>query len=248
MICEDIRAALSANEFCEETDEGARIVTDCLYPSFEPVCVFVARFGEGYRVSDGGGAATSAWQHGREESRRTLAKFAVRYGVESSDGVVHAYAPSTDWLQSAVLGVANASAAAAHAALERAAQAAEQVLSERIFEALSRVVTAKNIAKDFEYHGVSGKHWKADFAVSSSNDLLIVNAVTPHPISISAKYVAFADVDSGSVAAKKFAVHDRSLNSEDTSLITQVASLVPIRALEGGVRRALSDSGLSLIN
>ena len=248
MNCEEIRAALSASDYCENTEGGARITTHCLYPSFEPVSVFVGKLGDGFIVSDGGGALNAAWEHGRDEVRRIAAKCAARYGVTYSDGVLRAEIPNAEWLRSAILGVANASAAAAHAAIDRAAQAAEQALTDRIFEALVRVVSPKSVHRDYEYAGISGKHWKADFAVPSNGELLIVNAVTPHPISISAKYVAFADVNPSGPKPLKFAVHARPLNSEDTSLITQVASLVPVNSLELGARRVLLHAGSTVLN
>ena len=43
---------------CEETPEGARVATHCLYPSFESVRVFVARLSDGFNVHDGSGAIT----------------------------------------------------------------------------------------------------------------------------------------------------------------------------------------------
>src|SRR4051794_27825100 len=119
--CDDIKAALSAFEACTETDEGSRVTTHCLYPSFDQVNVFVVRIGEGFRIHDGGGAVRSAWLHGREESlvSRMLTKQATRYQIRVQDDSLIADAPSIEWLASAVLAVANASAAAAHAALDR---------------------------------------------------------------------------------------------------------------------------------
>lgn len=127
MICDDIRAALAEGDVCDETDDrGARIVTHCLYPSFEPVEVYVSHFGDGYRVTDGGGAAVAAFLHGRDELGKVLARECARFGVDCTADTVVAEAPNLEWLRAAILAVSNASAAAAGAALERVAVAAER--------------------------------------------------------------------------------------------------------------------------
>jgi hypothetical protein len=112
VICEDLRVALGSSTLYVETDDGARVTTHCLYPSFEPVTVFVVRMGELYRVHDGGGAERAAWTHGRDEHLigRMLARHAARYQLKVVDGVLLADAQSLEWLHSAVLAVANASA------------------------------------------------------------------------------------------------------------------------------------------
>lgn len=239
-VCDDVRAALGSAEFCEETDRGARVVTHCLYPSFEPVSVFVARFGDGYAVSDGGGAVAAAWIHGRDDIKKILKREAVRFGAEAAGDSIQAEAPSMEWLRTAILAVANASSSAARHAVERAVTANEKVLAERIYEALAKVVPSQRIAREFEYRGASGKNWRADYAVVTDANRLILNAVTPHHASISAKYVAFADIESDGKLVEKFAVFERPLESDDKSLITQVAALVPIRSLAAGTRRALA--------
>jgi len=140
MICDDIRAALADGDVCEMTDRGARILTHCLYPSFEPVEVYVSAFGDGYRITDAGGAAAAAYLHGREELSKVLARECARYGVECRGDTVMVEVGSLSWLRSGILAVANASAAAAISALERVAVASEKVLAEKIYEGLVSVM------------------------------------------------------------------------------------------------------------
>lgn len=237
MICNDVLVALSEGAVCEETDNGARVATQCLYPSFEPVEVFVAKLGEGFVVSDMGGAANSAWLHGREDVEKIIAREALRYGAEARGGVVEARVPSADWLKSAILAVANASAASAIRALERAQLSAERELSDKIFDALVRVATRANVAREHLHRGSSGKQWRYDFVANIKNEMILLNAVTPHHASISAKYVAFADLPANDDQIAKMAVFERPLDTSDASLMTQVATLVPIGSLESGVRR-----------
>jgi hypothetical protein len=239
-ICDDVRAALAEGEVCEETDRGARIETHCLYPSFDPVEVFVARYGDGFVVTDGGGAAASAFLHGRDEIGKVLARECARYDVVLKGDVVTCEVDGVEWLRSAVLAVANASAAAAISALERVAVAAERVLADKIYEGLARVVSPSNIAREYEHRGVSGKRWRYDFAATANGGLLLVNAVAPHHVSVSAKYVAFADTPANDDHIGKLAVYGRKLEIEDVALITQVATLVPVTAVEAGIRRVLA--------
>ena len=239
MICDDVRAALADGDLCEETEHGARIMTHCLYPSFDPVAVYVARLGDGYVVTDAGGAAAAAWLHGRDEISKTLARESARFGVTCNGDAIESQAVSMDWLRASVLAVANASSAAAISALERVAVAAERVLGDKIYEGLSRVVPRDNITREHEHRGVSGKRWRYDFGALADGELLLVNAVVPHHVSVSAKYVAFADTPANDEHIGKLAVYGRKLETEDVALITQVATLVPIASVEAGIRRTL---------
>jgi hypothetical protein len=69
----------------------------------------------------------------------------------------------------------------------------------------------------------------------------LIDTVLPHHVSISAKYVAFADTRCDrSTEIGRFAVYDRPLDRAHASLLQQVADLVPFRSLEPGIKRALS--------
>ncbi len=149
MSCDAIKAALAPFLECVETTEGARVVTHCLYPSFNPVEVYVVKYGDGYRVHDGGGADRAAWAHGRDELliRKMLARYALRYHATAKEGVIVADAADTSWLMSAILAVANASAGAANATVERVIAAAEIDLVERVFGVLRHRYGEKEIGR-----------------------------------------------------------------------------------------------------
>ncbi|ODA66852.1 hypothetical protein A7A08_02149 [Methyloligella halotolerans] len=243
MSCKDARTALEALQSCTETDFGSRVATHCLYPSFEQVDVFVVRYGDGYRVHDGGGALRVAWLHGRDESliNRAAAKQASKYRIQFKNGVLEVNAANAEWLPSAVLAVANASAAAAHAAVEKMVAATEGLLRDRILSVLSRSAPDTQIRTDAQMLGRSGKHHRFDFVVSAPHrGTLLVDAVAPHHISVAAKYVAFADMpEKLNGAVGKFAVYDRELAPDDVSLLQQVADIVPFPSLERGIQRLL---------
>lgn len=240
-ICEDVRAALSQSEFCEETESGARLLTHCLYPSFEQVEVYVHRYGDGYRVTDAGGAASSAWVHGREKYAigKALEREATRHGLIVQQNTLLVEVPSREWLAAGVLAVANASAAAATAAVDSAIASFRADLGERIYAVLRAVVREQDIAKEASYTGRSGTSWHVDYAVAANDNLLLINGIVPHPASINQKYTEFSDLADLSGNVEKFAVTDRDLRPNESLLIGQVASIVALPSLEAGARRAL---------
>jgi hypothetical protein len=118
--------------------------------------------------------------------------------------------------------------------------ATEAQLGDRIYETLLRLVSPSAITKEYEIPGKSGKQHRFDFGVKERDELILIDAVAPHHISISSRYVAFADV-TNRIDGKldKFAVHDRPLEHSDESLLLQVAKIVPFKSLDQNVRRAL---------
>jgi hypothetical protein len=241
MSCEDVRAALSTFDVCEDTPDGARIATHCLYPSFEPVHVFVAKVGDGYKVHDGSGAYLAAWSHGRDESLITKALKAEcsRFHLSVVGQSCVADVPSQDWLMGAILAVANASACAANNAVSKIVAVAEAALVERIQQALVTSMGLKGFSRDIDLVGRSGGARHFDFAVKSLRDgrPILINGVSPHHGSISHKYVAFADTEGDQ--SHKLAVFDRELGTDDVALLQQVASIVPLKALSAGADRIL---------
>jgi len=228
-------AALAEFNLCLETPDGSRVTTHCVYPSFDPVNVYVSRFGDGYQVHDGCGAARSAAMHGRDEAlaSRSLKRWASRYHLVLKDDLaLHCIVQDASWLTSAILAVANASAGAANEVVEHIAVATETALKTRIFEVLSAVTPPKQLHRDYELRGASGKLHAFDFAINKAGAVTLLDAVAPHHVSVSAKYVAFADAG-GHSGPGKYAVYDRDLDVGDTALLQQVSDLVPFASLRG---------------
>jgi hypothetical protein len=241
MPCDEVSSALSGFSVCEDTPDGARIATHCLYPSFEPVYIYVSKLGDGYRVHDGRGAFEAACLHGRDRAIATsaLSHESAHYHLEISDCSLVANVPSFEWLEAAILSVANASALAANRAVARAVAAAEKELRERIGDSLAHTVGAANLQKNYVARGKSGKEYAFDFAVRLGPEFgLLINGVAPHPTSVATNYVAFADA--GGDQSHKFVVYDRQLDTGDVALLEQVASIVPLSSLAAGTRKATS--------
>lgn len=234
MSCDDVLAAMAQFNLCVETQDGSRVVTHCMYPSFDPVHVYVARFGEGFKVHDGAGAHRSAWSHGREEAvvAKALKRWSTRYSLTILDNsALSCTVKDASWLTGAILAVANASAGAANEVVEHIASATETALKERIYNVLTEVTPQKSLHRDFEIRGKSGKLHAFDFGIQRNPDeVILMDAVAPHHVSVSAKYVAFADAG-GHSGFRKYAVYDRELDNGDTALLQQVADLMPFKAV-----------------
>jgi hypothetical protein len=240
MACDDIHKALAEFSACEETSEGARIATHCLYPSFESVRVFVAKVGDGYNLHDGAGAYNTAWLHGRDDPMivNSIKRAAAKFRLEVLGKSVFAKAPSIDWLPSAIISVANASSLAAHEAVAKLTAAAEEALVDRIERSLRDSVGPKEFDKNVEVIGLSGGMRHFDFVVGRHGPApVFINGVLPHKVSIASKYVSFADTEAD--RNHKFAVHDKELDNDDTLLLQQVALVVPFKSLQTQGHRLL---------
>jgi hypothetical protein len=240
MRCNAAREALESLYACEETEYGLRVRTHCLFPSFSQVEVFIVKIGDGFRIHDGGSAAKESWLHGRDDHliSSCLKREGERFHLEIVNDSLVASAHDEQWLPAAILAVANASSAAAYAAVSKLSVAAEESLVERIGDALARSFAKDKIVKKFSVRGKSGKEHAFDFALlGDGRNQIIIDAVSPHHASIASKYVAFSD--SGGQGLRKFAVFERPLLRDDVSLMQQVAQIVPLAALVEGSRRAL---------
>jgi hypothetical protein len=241
MSCDLIRRLFDDSGNCKETPSGARVTTHCVYPSFDPVHVFVAKIGDEFRVHDAEGAFASAWIHGRDE--RLILSFlkaeVERYHLQLVDKAIVANVKSAEWLISAVIEVANASSMAARGAVDRIVSTQEDTLVTKIETVLAESFGRNRFDRDVEIRGASGGKRKFDFLLREDGDkTILINGVSPHPTSISSKYVAFADTEGD--AAQKFAVFDRELDSEDAALLGQVASVVPLASLHAGAERTFT--------
>ncbi|MER9395382.1 MULTISPECIES: DUF1829 domain-containing protein [unclassified Mesorhizobium] len=245
-LSDEIAGLLADYEILKATEEGIRVPTHCLYPSFEPVDVFVSKKRDGFEVHDSGNAYRSAWAHGRDPRliANVMEEQAARFNLTERGNVLVARVSDKEWLTAAILAVANASAATANAAVAKFVAAAETSLKERIGRILEKTVPKDMPTEErFSLRGKSGKQHVFDFAVvrRDAAPILLIDAVAPHHNSIAAKYVAFSDVKAAlNEPNERFAVFDRALEHDDAALMEQVADLVPLASFAQGTQRALS--------
>lgn len=232
--CNTITTQLGEFGSCEPTSDGLYVTTNCLYPSFEPVGVYVVGHGDGYIVHDNADAARLASMYGVDERtyQRFAALYAREYGCEVSGLQVECGADNENWLWSAIATVANASADAAKAAVRKVRVAKEVSLVTRAKAVFDQAKWKPQTKLDHNYLGVSGKIHTFDLAVMSGEKTALIDAVTPHHNSIAAKYLAFSDTASHS-GIYKYALYEGDLSSEDKSLLSNVADLIPYKSLVG---------------
>lgn len=228
-------------EECSETSAGARIRTQCMYPSFDPVYVYVIRYGDGFVVHDGGDTCSAAWANGRDGRvvTTTLRNTANRFSIKYADGMFSAQIESLEWLRNAILAVSNAAALGAHDLVSRTAKFADADLKDHINEVLERNVQQKNIAREYAFVGNSGREYHFDFAVVEHHrKIALIDGVVPHAASIYAKFTAFSDVGEAH-GTRRLVVYSRKLEEQDKTLLQQVADVVPFRSFEAGLQQTL---------
>lgn len=238
--CSAIKEALAPFADCEATPNGARILTHCLYPSFQPVAVYVVGFGKGFIVHDGGDAQAVCWAHGRDEraTTRYFNEQATKHGLRYVDGNLKLVIEDPTWLASAILAVANAASGAANASVEHIARSAMVVLQDAIHQALIGRFAKSNVLVHPTRTGGSGRSYDFDFGVIDSGRMVLIDAVTPYAASINSKYTAFSDVMQ-TLDGIGFAVFDRPLQAPEKTLLSQVAQVVPLASMTRGVEREL---------
>src|SRR6056297_3509478 len=86
-LCDIVFASTSSLWACKETENGARIRTTCVFPSFEPVFVYVAKLGDGFVVHDAGETVATILAHGQEGdvAKRLIRSECKRYDLSFGD-------------------------------------------------------------------------------------------------------------------------------------------------------------------
>ena len=227
--CADLDASLARFKACEATQDGLRIATDCLLPSFEQVHVYVVKFGDGMIVHDDCAAARSAWIYGVDDVTiaKDVASVANAYSCKVESNQIFLGVPDAAWLWSAVASVANASAEAARRAVGKARKAPEQTLFLRAFRAIEKGTLGISVVRDFSYLGDSGRQYDFDMGVVKGDAVALVDIVSEHPTSVAFKHMAFSDVRI-SPGGGKYIVRAGDLLSTDKVLLSNVADLIAI--------------------
>lgn len=219
-----IQHSITQSTEAQMTDRGVEIKTHCLYPSFDPVDVFVSGYAEGAIVHDNGGAAKSSWIHGVSAAK--LNPSAKLFGCETKDGQISQKISSLDWLWAAIAAVANASAHATQLAVGKSSMVKEEALISKTKTILDQTAKNSRIMRNFSQAGDSGKVHEFELSVRTDTALILIDSVSPHPASIAAKYMAFSDLRHRS-GLFKYVVYEIDLPQADKTLLSNVADLMP---------------------
>lgn len=239
MKCDLIVSALSDLQ-CEDTPYGTRVLTHCLLPNFEQVAVYIQTHLDGFLVHDGGAGFDVAFDEGHNSSlvKGFMREFSALYGADSNDYQIFARALSPAWLPSAVLSVANASAAAANALVASAGddRTEDREFRERTYSALCDAFNSDHVPRKIKRRGRTGKLYTFAFGVTHKNSVVLVDTVTPNPISVASRFTSFSAVG-GRKDYGAFLTYVRELPAPDSALLSEVADVLPLEALVASVER-----------
>lgn len=223
---------------CKETENGARIRTTCVFPSFEPVFVYIVKYGDGFVVHDAGETMGVILSHGQDGdvAKRFIRAECKRYGLALENRRISLKIDALEWLETAIVSVANTASTAARLAIVETNKKADRELADVLFELLEPKLAKGTLAKDFPFQGASGRKYKFDLAIQAKGKLTLIQAVRPSPISVNSKYVALSDVPTED-PIQKIAAHNNDLAIEDILLLQNVATV----AGPSGVMNLLGD-------
>lgn len=239
MKCDLILAALS-NLQCEKTSEGTRILTHCMYPNFDQVAVYVQTHLDGFLVHDGGAGYDFAFDEGYHATavKGLMRDYSGFYGADTDGHRIFARAISPEWLPSAVMSVANASAGSATALVNGAAddRAEDKEFRERAFLVLCDAFKSEHVPRRIKRRGRTGKLYTFAFGVTYKNSIALVDTVTPNALSVASRFTSFSAVG-GRKDFGTFLAYKRALSNEDAALLAEVADIVPLESLVGSIER-----------
>jgi len=247
VTCDLITAALSQMH-CEETADGFRVVTHCLYPNFDQVAVYVQKHLDGFLVHDGGEGFDFAFLEARNPTalKAYMREFAALFGVDSDGHRIYGRAMSPDWLPNVLLAVANAAAAASSAVVSPGldVQSDEsQELAEQTYAQLRQAFSDKEVHRRIKRRGRTGRLYTFAFGVSVGSQSSLIDTVTPNQISVASRFTSFSAVSARTLGGA-FLTHDRPIPNEDAALLAEVADVVPIEALLASVQRRMSATAI----
>lgn len=231
-VCDAIMANAAKLWSCKETDNGARIRTTCVFPSFEPVFVYVVRLGDGFVVHDAGETMGVILSHGQDgdAAKRIIRTECKRYDLTCEGRRISLKIDALEWLETAIVSVANTAASAAQQAMTAAKRKAERDLTDTLYELLVPKVAKGTLAKNFDFQGTSGRKYHFDLAVRGRDDLTLIQTVLPNANSLNSKFVSLSDIPADE-PIQKIAAHNGDLSAQDVLLLQTVA----IVARPGGV-------------
>lgn len=237
-ICDTVLMSAARLWSCKETENGAQIRTACVFPSFEPVFVYVVRLGDGFHIHDAGETMAVILSHGQDgaAAKRIILAECRRYDLEFNGRRISLKVDAPEWLETAIVAVANTVAMAARLASAVADRPTERELADILFNRLQPRLPKGVITREYAFQGASGRRYRFDLAVQQGGHLSLIQTVRANPNSINSKFVALADVPADE-PVQKIAAHSGDLQAEDILLLQAVATV----ATSDGVVTLLGD-------
>lgn len=238
-----IEDALAPLQNMTATKEHTAVATHCLYPSNAAVTVFISGGGkDGATVSDDGGAIDELSTHNRIVDRpdRFLARFCRPVGLEAKQGKIISPVVPFEQLPSAVVFVANASAAAARWGFEHIKYRRRRDLRKELHALLVGRFTEEMVFES-RLQGKSSRSYRFDQIVRLGEDRkLIIDPVAPDPNSINAHAIAHMDVgqlEDERIIQRLVYDDEEEWKAADLNLLQMASTLVPFSRLTASLDR-----------
>lgn len=244
-IAEIVRNALSEVSSLEETRNGVRVTTHCIYPSNSLVSVFVIGGENTFVVSDEGRAISELSCSGvdLQHSKRAISNFSASQGVEYKKGVIYSPPATLNELPAAIILVANASKEIATQLFSHTRIKRKRNFKDLVHQFLSEKFDGQRV-KQMEIVGESNKSHKFDnVIVLNSDEKLIVDPVIYDPASINARVVANFDVRSKKlIGIEQRIIYDdeEGWTSSDINLLTFGAKVIPFSKADKALQQFMS--------
>ncbi len=238
---EFVREALSPLPGLEQLAERVAVATHCLYPSNAGVAVFVSGGPNAAIVSDEGGAIDELSTHNRmvPEPDKFLRRFCRPLGLKVENGKIYSPTVPAEKLHSAVVLVANASAAAAHYGFEHIKLHHRRDLRKELRSILERSFEKAKIEAERELAGNSSRPYRFDHVIRiNANRLLVIDAVLAEPNSINAHAIAHIDLgqlEDENIVQRMVYDDQEEWRSADLNLLQMASTLVPLSGLEAAL-------------
>ena len=235
---EFVREALSSFLGVEQSAERVAVATHCLYPSNAGVTVFVSGGPNAAIVSDEGGAIDELSTHNRMVlgPDKFLRRFCRSSGLKAEQGKIYSPAVPAEKLHSAVVLVANASAAAAHYGVGHIKLHHRRDLRKELRGILERSFERDRVETDRELVGNSSRPYRFDHVIRiNANRLLVIDAVLAEANSINAHAIAHIDlgqVEDENIVQRMVYDDQDEWRSADLNLLQMASTLVPLSGLE----------------
>lgn len=241
-LCDTVLLNAAGLWSCKETENGARIRTTCVFPGFEPVFVYVVRLGGGFVIHDAGETLAVMLSHGQDgaAARRIIRAECRRYDLSCEDRRISLKIDAPEWLETAIVAVANTAAAAARHATSVAERRAERDLADVLFDLLQPRLPKGVLTREYGFQGASGRRYRFDLAVQEKGRLSLIQTVRANPNSVNSRFVALADIPADE-PVQKIVAHAGDLPAEDILLLQTVATV----ATSAGVMSLLDEVSVS---
>lgn len=153
---------------------------------------------------------------------------AARRGLKTDGHSIHIEDISEGMLVSAIIAVANASAAAAHAAISNDSERREEAQKNVIFQKVRLAFPDANVSRILEVAGGRAL-WTAHNVVHLRDDrMAIFEPVTSHQNSISSKFLMFSDLSLREGISLNAVFSDPRTLSPKAQMLKEVANIVGV--------------------